>query len=490
MSRTITLALLIALAGTNTAIASDFNGKIKRIKIKESSSTTNVYLPISVVTGSGSPSMGHTVTVDLKSEQGQIPVKFQKTGRLARHLDGSTTYSGLVGRAFLVQGSYLGWDGRQQGFSLQIPVCRNHCPWAEVDQPDGNLLRARVVLRNRGDLDVALQFHAPIKGDEGAADTLPHGPVAVAVTNPADPGRAAKVLLEGASDGESYETTWDFALVESKIPGDAGEVLARVAFWGPVGPGDPRFTPYDEQKSVLFLQAPPASIYQVESLPGRAVTRLEVLTFAPGASPAGTLEAEVEDARTGELLAAPESNEPEETVGILEARGLTFEKAPEGVLYKAEIVLYSGKEPVAVQSVLLAFNGKPWTGEVEPWEGSAAIRKIRTAPARDGSWTVDLSVEGDWAAAVDGAGIRLEATLGAPLPKTREAWASLAGQFLRWVLPFRNGTSGAEAYGVGLRWTDDVRGVLLDTIDFEIQANLGTGTRTTSTQASTKAELL
>lgn len=474
--RALLVTLTLALAATPAA-ASDFNGRIKKVRVKESSSGSNIYA-ITVVGGSESPEVKPEAEKDLElalsAADGRLRslVPDAPTG-VRRQVTLAGTWPGTRASSYTVKGSVP--VGREVvGFVATLPACARDCAWIDTKASDGTALRLRAVTHPAGrNPEVTVELEHVGADAKGIARVQQGGAYTLTLAD----ARSSLTLAAGA-EADTFLTHWD-AVVKDV----AWATLATVTLRRPDGTAD-------KVEQPLFLGARPGTAATAVAVApqGRDGRRLTVTTWAEAGDDVEAVSAEVGDAASFADVAARVTTTADSTVALLTTQGTSFAGAAKDAGYALAVTLLAGDVVVGTSTGEVGLRPDVVFGAFAR-DGATGVRKLVAEPSPDGTWGFALSVDGPEADVVDRVEVTLTPLGAAPAPKLATLGGDLDGRWQTWVLPFRDPASGAVRYDVRVD-VEGVGGVALDGIDWEVEANLGTGTRTTTGQASNKAELL
>lgn len=470
--------LPLLLAGP-PAHATEAPGRIRRIRIREQADGANFRAVVQ--TESGDPTDPGALSVTVSGLETGATATLSGRARSTRVM--ATGTASWAGKARPIEHLYT-MTAQMRGvadptqtydWTAEIARCTADCAWAEELLGDGTVAQARVtfeVADDGSDTLVADLRIIPPSGSRGAVAWTLDG--VVFEGDDVDGDGVADEAAE-ASLGTSlvYRTRW----TTPNLPDDGLDAALQIdaTLTNPDGSID-ALTDF----TVLDLGGETGLLEASSRARRRGGYRIDLYTQSTGDDPVGSVFAEITDADSDEVLGELDLDTASETVSILTARLPSTLVSGERV--GATVTLYAGDQPLLAEALTFSVTA----GTLSATFGDSADLALHVAgiyALDDGSFELSFSVVGTDAVWVDAAVVELSArmTAGTVDGAVESRWQRWTGVLDTAATPSRLGLD-VEVRG------DD--GVGLDGWEFDIQAQYGTGTRSSAGQARQKAELL
>ena len=464
------LTLLAVVTVTPVASAADLSGRIQRIRIRDKDKDAFEYRTL-VQTESGDPSgtgsmdvtvtgleTGDTSVVKTKSKKTQVLAT--ATARFARNKPYEKKYTVIVSmRSLAAPTVTVPW-------TVQLDRCEADCLWTEDTLPDGTAVRVRLTTtEERGGSD---ELTADLRVAPAGSPEWTFASVQFETVDEL----ADEVVAGDLGEGPVYRTNW-----RSKRWSTADDaVQIDVALLNPDGSTD-------AASDFAVLELGDGSGLVEATIQPRALGgyTADFWTQATPDAPVGSVFAEVSDADTDEVLGELDLDSPAETTAIL-STALPAALVP-GQPVTGTVTLYAGSKLYLAES--LSFELVPGTLDLASAStGPVALHQAGVYALADGSFELAFSVVGDAAELITHAVVVINMAVG--------SWsildAAVETQWQRWSGVVQTSAT-PKSFGVDAQ-VRDLDGGWIDGWTFDVQAQFGTGTRSTAGSSSTKAELL
>jgi hypothetical protein len=465
------ILLLTLLAAVPEAHAADFSGRIRRIRIRENQNDTS--FRTIVQTESGDPDDVGELSVTVESldsgETSTVTARVKSTRVL--------TTATLTGRVRPLEDIYnitatmrsVADPTLTTDWTVDLDRCESDCAWTEEVLDDGTVARARlsVVPQEDGTEDVTIDLRLV----PGNTIEWYHEGVAVAGDDADKDGVSDESFDADLGGGPIFRTRW----ITKPWSTTDGAVQLDATLTNPDGTTD-TFTDF----VVLDLNGETGLVEATIKERRKGGYKVNLWTQATADAPVGSVYAEVSDTESEEVLAELDLDTPVETTTILVAA--LPSSLIEGEKVATTISLYAGDEELLSESLtIILAEGTLTTTFAEG--GSVALHKAGIYVTEDGDYELAFSVIGADAELVDSAfvDISTRTTVGSVDAAVETLWQRWAGVVKTDEAP--------ETFSFDAEVRDG-DGVSVDGWSFDIQALFGTGTRSTTTQANNRAELL
>ena len=472
-------SLLTLLAVSPDANAADFSGRIRRIRIREASDNSS--FRTIVQTESGDPtdpgSLEVTVTgldtgkeITLSGTAKKTRVLATATGSFSKVRPIETKYT-MTAQMRGVQDPTLTYD-----WSVELERCTADCAWTEEVLKDGTV--AGVKLTVTEEADGSESFSAQLRLVPGDQVTWTSTSSLELSTPDEDgdgvPDETAKGDL-GA--GPVYRTRWAtpsrYTFDDSAGQDSSVGILAVLT--NPDGSTD-SFADF----AVLDLNGETGLAEATIKARKKGGYKVNLWTQATADVPVGSVFVEVSDSDSDEVLGELDIDAAVETTAILTAA--LPSTLVEGEKVAAAVVLYSGEEKVVSENLTFVLAEGTLSATFTEG-GTVSLYKAGVYLADDGTYELSFSVVGSDAELVDSGFVDVSArtTAGSVDATVETLWQ-------RWTAVLDT-DSAPETFGFDAEVRDS-EGVSVDGWVFELQAQFGTGTRSTASSAGSKPELL
>ena len=478
------------LSEGDLAEAADFRGRIKRVRIRERASGTDYNL--TPIVGSDDMDildfpvevalthLGYADDDDFVHE----PVIFDAAPSVVtRTLSTTVRWSGdLPGKGFALQvnGRGKGLTGRWTFDDTGAQDSSWHRLPATEGQPTTDVRFTFV--RDKAGVSVGVELREKANRKQGFELVGDAPRLTLSLSDLADPTRTGKGLLEPSLDDSAFDVTYR---ARTEAPADGLHQLQATLL-------DPKGNVQDEVSNVAFVGdfVETGVVGAQVKLRAKGGEKVVVQTFSEGRTDLDTLRAEVWDPITGKTLAELSSTAARRTTTFLSVDGLAFDGDPTGHGYDVQL-LGRGVLPKECRPSGRLVFGRAVQDFGPTGEAPLELNKARTTQAKDGTWSVELTVVGECAAQVDRLQLDFEPTK-APAPLEDKAMMQVDGRHATWVLPFDDETD-APTYAVkisGVRSTGGHDHLELDEPPISLTAGFGKGTKNSASNAASRPELL
>lgn len=466
-------SLLTLLAAVPDAHAADFSGRVRRIRIRENNNDSNFRTIVQTESSDASDpgSVGITITGLETGEQATPTTTAKKTRVLA-------TATASFSRVRPIETKYT-MTAQMRGVAdptlvydwvVELDRCQADCPWFEEILDDGTVAGVKLTVTEEADGTESVAAELRLVPQDHMIWTFSHDQ-RIAVDDADGDGVPDETVDADLGEGPVYRTRW--ASTRWSTPDAALQIEATLT--NPDGTVDSL-----SDFAVLDLGGETGLVEASIKPRKRGGYKVNLWTQATADAPVGSVFAEVSDADSDEVLAELDLDAPVETTAILSsALPATL---LEGEKVAATVTLYAGAETLLSTSLSFVLAEGLLDASFTD-DGIVALHKAGLYVADDGTYELAFSVTGTDAELVTGAVIDVS---------TRTTLDSVDGAvesvWQRWT-----GVVDTDTTPESFSFDTEVRdgdGVGVDGWAFDIQAQFGTGTRSTAGQANNKAELL
>ncbi len=464
--------LLTVLAATPDAHAADFSGRIRRIRIRENQNDTSFRTIVS--TESGDPSDPGSVEVaveGLESGETSVVAGTAKKTRVIAHASATFARVRPIETVYMMTAQMRGLADPTLtlDWTVELERCEADCAWTEEVLDDGTVARARLTVTEQADGTEQLTTDLRLV-PEGDLDFSLES--VLLASDDADGDGVADESVEGdLGEGPLYRTRW----ISKKwsTTDDAVQLDATLA--NPDGTVD-SLTDF----AVLDLGGETGLVEATIQPRRKGGYKVNLWTQATADAPVGSVFAEVSDSDSDDVLAELDLDAPVQTTAILTAS--LPPSLLDGEKVTATIWLYAGEEELLGEA--LTFVLADGVLDASFTEGSRVeLHKAGVYALDDGSYELSFSVVGADADLVSSGYVDISArsTAGGVDAAVELVWQRWTGVVDTDAAP--------ESFGFDAEVRDG-EGVGVDGWVFDIQAQYGTGTRSSAGRSNHKAELL
>jgi hypothetical protein len=476
--RTICLALfaLSALGTASAAEASDFTGRIRRIRIREQQDGSN-YRAITVTESNVAPVAG-TLTVTVEGVDSGKSSEAEATLAALRVADTVSWKDDVGGLKSAVVSFTVGTSSYTADVALDA--------WTEVDLKEGTLVRLRIDATTGG---YTLSGEHVGTRSTGVATVIKAGSFGVTIAPSGATTEISGKLFDGAD--ETWIGRWTSKYDASFLGGETDGLVQLSA-----EPTYPELMKFAEYEEVSFIGVPSGtSVVEagVGKINANGIQRLTVFTYDPGngadtifsdAEAVDALDLEVTDADTDTVVAEGALTQAAETVRVISLPEVEGEEGDVLTL----VLTAKGKdfsETVSFDVTLDETATRLFGANVK---AKVAQQGTSTTTINGSVWVVSVGIGGTGASLVQSVTAEIGNGCSPDLDtcETTTIEAVDEGNFQRWVLPF-TGDPNAVTYNIRAE-AAGADGSTLDAVDLSVTAGAGTGVRKTEDRKRVCAE--